>query len=73
MASQQLDEEEIFHVAKSIPEAECRSKYLDQICAGDMALRERVEALLTVHEQELSFLKSAEANMSVDGRAEANH
>ena len=32
--------------------------YLDQICAGDQALRERVEALLEVHEQEQQFLKS---------------
>ena len=36
-----------------------RVEYLDQVCAGDQALRERVEALLEVHEQEQDFLKSS--------------
>ena len=58
MSSQQLDEEAIFQVAKDIPVLESRSSYLDQVCAGDQALRERVEALLAVHEQEQEFLKS---------------
>ncbi len=48
MISQQLDEEAIFQVAKDIPVLESRSSYLDQVCAGDQALRERVEALLAV-------------------------
>jgi serine/threonine protein kinase len=37
-----------------------RSTYLDQICAGDQALRERVEALLTMHEQKDGVLESRE-------------
>ena len=48
MASRQLDEEAIFHIARQLADAESRSTYLDEICAGDQALRERVEALLEV-------------------------
>ena len=55
--SHQLDEEAIFGVARQL-NGDGRSTYLDQVCAGDQALRERVEALLTVHEQEQEFLKS---------------
>ena len=58
MANRQLDEEAVFHVARDISNPGSRSKYLDQVCAGDLGLRERVEALLEVHEQEQSFLKS---------------
>lgn len=58
MTNRQLDEERIFHVARDIANAESRSEYLDQICAGDQALRERVESLLEIHEKEKSFLKS---------------
>ena len=58
MSSHQLDEERIFHVARVIPIPTARGEYLDQVCAGDQALRERVEALLKVHEQEQSLLKS---------------
>ena len=59
MASQQLDDEQIFHIARRLPDEATRAQYLDQVCAGDLALRERVEALLNVHEQEQSFLQSA--------------
>ena len=47
MSSRQLDEERIFHVARDLSNPATRAEYLDQICAGDQALRERVEALLT--------------------------
>ena len=59
MVSRQLDEEQIFHVAREIPNRKTRTAYLDQICAGDHGLRERVEALLDVHEKEQSFLNSS--------------
>lgn len=45
MSSQQLDEEAIFHVVRGIPDPDTRAVYLNQTCAGDQALRERVEAL----------------------------
>jgi len=60
MASRQLDEERIFHTARKLPDPEARADYLDQICAGDWALRERVEALLKVHQEDQYFLKSAD-------------
>ncbi len=58
MGSRQPDEETIFHTARKIDDAEARREYLGQICAGDQPLRDRVEALLNVHEQELAFLNS---------------
>ena len=65
MPDRRLDEEEIFHVARKITDPETQAKYLDQICAGDQPLRERVEALLKVHEQEQAFLKP-EAESAAD-------
>ncbi len=56
MPDRRLNEEEIFHVARKITDPETQAKYLDQICAGDQPLRERVEALLKVHEQPEGFL-----------------
>ena len=60
MASKQLDEERVFHLARLLPSKESVAEYLDQICARDQALRERVEALLAVHDEEQSFLASVE-------------
>ncbi len=40
MASRQLDEETIFHVARELSKPELRANYLDQVCAGDQALFE---------------------------------
>ena len=48
MASRQLDEEAIFHVARKLTDPADRAEYLDQICAGDIGLRNRVENLLKV-------------------------
>jgi len=59
MASPHLDEESIFHTARRIENSEVRAEYLVQICAGDQGLRERVKALLEVHEREQEFLKSS--------------
>ncbi|MHC4405469.1 MAG: serine/threonine protein kinase [Planctomycetota bacterium] len=58
MTSQQRDEEAVFHIARQIPNVDVRSGYLDQVCAADRGLRERVEALLGVYAQEQEFLKS---------------
>ena len=48
MTSQQLDEERIFHLARRQPDADAQAEYLDQVCAGDQPLRDRVEELLRV-------------------------
>src|SRR5262245_59275568 len=51
-----MSERTIFMTAleKSTPEQ--RAAFLDEACAGDAAMRERVEALLQSHEQGGSFL-----------------
>ena len=54
----QLDEEAVFHVGRRIPDGEARQAYLDQVCGGNRGLRDRVNALLHVYEQERSFLES---------------
>ena len=61
MTSRQLDEEAIFHIARDLTDTSKRATYLDQVCVGDQALRERVEGLLEIHEKEKSFLKSNDA------------
>ncbi len=58
MSNRQLDEERIFHIARRLADSDAQADYLDQICAGDQALRERVEALLEAHDQAEAFLKS---------------
>ena len=70
MNSQQLDEEAIFHIARQLASADARATYLDQVCAGDASLRERVEALLRIHEQEQSFLSSGSPNLTPTAAAE---
>ena len=62
MASRQLDEEAVFQLARKLDDLGDRSTYLDQVCGGDAPLRERVEALLKVHEQERTFLKSGSSD-----------
>jgi hypothetical protein len=62
MSDRRLDEEEIFQVARKISDPDAQAKYLEQICAGDQPLRERVEALLEVHEQEQAVLNSKPTN-----------
>ena len=58
MNGKQHNEEQIFHVARMIEDPEARSAYLNQICADNLVLRERVEALLATDEEQTDFLKS---------------
>ena len=53
-----MNEETLFHLACEKPPDE-RAAFLDEACAGDAALRERLEILLTAHEHPASFLKPA--------------
>ena len=62
MANRELDEEAIFQIARKLADPDDRSAYLGQICGGDQPLRERVEALLKVHEHEQMFLNSEAPN-----------
>jgi len=49
-------EEEIFEGCLARPIEE-RARYLDEVCAGDAALRRRVEELLRSHSLAESFLE----------------
>src|SRR5262245_48973748 len=53
-----MNEETLFHLACEKPPDE-RAAFLDEACAGDTALRQRLEILLAAHEQPDSFLQSA--------------
>src|SRR4051794_13341155 len=46
-----MNEESLFAAARKMPNATERQAFLDQACAGDPALRQRVEQLLAAHEQ----------------------
>ena len=50
-----MDEERCFHLALEMPTGERRA-FLDRACAGDAALRQRLEVLLRAHEDPGSFL-----------------
>src|SRR5262245_25251767 len=56
MAMPQPEEEALFHAARRLQAPEARRQYLRQSCL-DEELRGRVEALLRVHDEELSFLR----------------
>ena len=56
-----MNDETLFHLALEKPAAE-RPAFLEQACAGDDALRQRVEALLRSHETPDSFLVRSEEN-----------
>src|SRR5262249_30804397 len=49
---------EIFNAARRIEEPEARRLYLEQACAEDRDLRAQIEALLRIHDQESTFLRS---------------
>ena len=51
-------EERIFAEALALPTGE-RPRFLDQACAGDAALRQRIEALVQAHESAGGFMAAA--------------
>src|SRR6185295_12206957 len=51
------NEEELFSHAAELPAVE-RAAYLDRVCAGNPALRARVEALLRASEAARSFMEA---------------
>jgi hypothetical protein len=56
-----MSERDIFTAARQISDPVARSAYLDEACAGEKALRERVEALLRAHERPDSLLDAPAA------------
>jgi serine/threonine protein kinase len=63
-----MTEEALFAAVLEKPAAE-RAAFLDQACAGDAALRNRVEALLRSHEEAGSFLEKPPAGDTSDADA----
>ena len=63
---QQLDQ--LFHSALQLEPRE-RSAFLDEVCAGDEALRKQVEALLAAHEEAGSFIESPAMEVEARGVA----
>lgn len=53
----EVDEQVLFNEARAIESPEARARYLDGACGGDAKLRERLQALLRVYEQDRSFLQ----------------
>src|SRR5262249_13324590 len=51
-----MTEREVFEAALELP-PENRATFLDGACGGDAALRQRLEALLSKHDQAGSFLE----------------
>jgi serine/threonine protein kinase/Flp pilus assembly protein TadD len=51
-----MNERDVFEAALELP-LEDRAAYLDNICGYDAALRQRLEALLSKHDQAASFLE----------------
>src|SRR6266851_5379216 len=60
----------VFSAARRLPAAE-RAAYLDEVCAGDAILRQRLEELLQADEQALGFLQNPapDAQPRVDASA----
>ena len=58
MPDNQLDAKAIFNLARKIEDKEARTEYLRQISRGDIALTNRVIALLHGFENQRGFLES---------------
>src|SRR5262245_58503074 len=74
MGQQSEPVEDIFLAALERTQAEQRRAYLDAACAGDAALRERIEALLSAHADAGSFLEKPPEPLSARNQetAQAN-
>jgi hypothetical protein len=64
-----MDKRSIFMAALEQETPAQRSAYLDEACGGDLALRQRLEALLASHEQAGSFLAEPVPQRLADKRA----
>jgi serine/threonine protein kinase len=66
MVAKSLEEQAIFEVARKIEVRTARDTYLRQVCGEDVALAERVRALLGAYEQSASFLEAPPFAHNVD-------
>jgi hypothetical protein len=65
-----MNERSLFLAALEKEPAE-RAAFLAEVCAGDAALRRRLEALVHSHEQASSFLERGPADLGGDGNCES--
>jgi WD40 repeat protein len=63
-----MNEETLFHLAREKPPGE-RAAFLDQACAGDAALRRRLEVLLLAHDDPESLLDRPALERAAEGGA----
>jgi hypothetical protein len=69
-----MTEETIFETALQKPSATERAAYLAEACGGDLALRQRVEALLAAHQSAGDFLNRPAAEQIAAGfREQGQH
>src|SRR4051812_29411313 len=61
MAEPSPHPDEFFNAARRLDDPQARKEYLDQVCAGNVELRERVEALLGAHAAAGGFLEPSAA------------
>ncbi len=57
MVVRKLGDQAIFEVARKIGSCEARQAYLLQVCGEDLAVSQRIEALLHAHYESESFLE----------------
>src|SRR5262245_5124662 len=67
MSDQSPDAQRLFHAALSRPSDEERQRFLDEACAGDPPLRERVEILLRAYSEAGGFLGGKSASSAATG------
>src|SRR5262245_13472635 len=58
MAAPRLDEATVFNAARRIADPAARRLYVREACGDDLALAERVEALLRANDEDKTFLAS---------------
>src|SRR5258708_22443957 len=61
----------VFSAARRLPAVE-RAAYLDQVCAGDAPLRQRLEELLEADDQAVAFLQNPAAGAQPQADASAS-
>lgn len=65
MAERWQQIEELFHAALERPAA-ARAAFLNEACAGDVALRREIESLLAAHEETGGFFETPPADLAAD-------
>src|SRR5687767_3907784 len=66
MGAAKPDEKTVFNAARRIESPEARRLYLAQACGEDRELCARVEALLRVHDEDATFLRSPAEGLPAD-------